>query len=201
MRPEDVSTPMNAHVGSGTRTAPRRRRSVPAYGPVDAVLGYVLFYVVVDRATPTVVDVIPGVLDVSASLVRLGLAAFLWFVLVTTALDQARRQLAALGVVDGDTRESFWSPAIPSETQTLAYVALLAVGGLVAAWTFEPAIETAVSLIRVVAALDGGAFDLAAFAVMVVFFVSFETAAYALDRLLVGGIRMMLVDEPGIDGA
>lgn len=162
---------------------------------------YVLFYVVVDRATPTVVDVLSGILGVPSSLVGPGLAAFLWFVLVTTVPDRARRQLTALGVLSGDTRESVWSPAIPSETQALAYVALLVIGGLVAAWTFEPAIGTAVSLVRVVATLDVGAVDLAEFPVMAVFFVAIETAAYAFDRLLVGGARMTLVDEPRTDGA
>lgn len=168
---------------------------------MDAVLGCVLFYVVVDRAAPTVVDVVPSVLGVSPSLVRLGLAASLWFVLVVTLLEQVRRQLTALGVLDGDLRGSLWSPAVPSETRGLAYVVLLIVGGLLAAWTFESAVETAVSLIRVVATLDVGAFDLAEFGVMVVFFVSFEAATYALDRLLVGGFRTILADGDRTDGA
>ena len=48
---------MSTRVDSGSHTGSRDGRYVPAYGPVDAVLGYALFYVVVDRATPTVVDV------------------------------------------------------------------------------------------------------------------------------------------------
>jgi hypothetical protein len=190
---------MNTHVDSGTEVGSRDGRYVPAYGPVDAVLGYALFYVVVDRATPTVVDVLGGVLGgVTAGSIRLGLAALLWFVLVVTVIDGARRQLAALGVVgDGEPDRSVWSPVIPSETQALAYVVLLALGGLVAAWTFESAVGTVVSLIRVVVTLDLGAFVLGEFLVMVVFFVSFEVAAYAADRLLVGGFRTMLVDGEG----
>jgi hypothetical protein len=39
MGPRDALTLMDAHVDSGTRTA-REQRYVPAYGPVDAVLGY-----------------------------------------------------------------------------------------------------------------------------------------------------------------
>ena len=189
---------MNTHVDTGSRTDSRGGRHVPAYGPVDAGLGYLLFYVVVDRATPTVVDVLGGA-GVTPSLVRLGLAAFLWFVLVVTALDQARRQLAALGVVGGadGTDGSVWSPALPSETQALAYVALLVLGGLVAAWTFEAAVGTVVSLVRVVATLDPGAIALGEVLVTVAFFVSFETAAYAADRLLVGGARTMLTEGRG----
>jgi hypothetical protein len=188
---------MSTRVDSRSRTASRDGRYVPAYGPVDAALGYALFYVIVDRATPIVVDVFGGVLGATAASVRLGLAAFLWFVLVVTAVDQARRQLAALGVVgDADVTDgSIWSPAVPSETQALAYVVLLVLGGLVAAWTFEGAIGTLVSLIRVVAALDPGAFVLGEFLVMALFFVSFEAATYAADRLLVGGVRAMLLED------
>ena len=199
MRPRVVLPTMSTRVDARERTGSRDGRYVPAYGPVDAALGYALFYVVVDRATPTVVDVFGGVLgDVTASSIRLGLAAFLWFVLVVTAVDQARRQLAALGVVgDGETDDSIWSPAVPSETQALAYVVLVVLGGLVAAWTFEGAIGTLVSLIRGVAALDPGAFVLGEFLVMALFFLSFEAATYAADRLLVGGTRAMLIEDRG----
>ena len=196
MRPQAVPTAMSTRVDSRSRTASRDGRYVPAYGPGDAALGYALFYVIVDRATPIVVDVFGGVLGATAASVRLGLAAFLWFVLVVTAADQARRQLAALGVVgDGETDESIWSPVVPSETQALAYVVLLALGGLVAAWTFESAVGTVVSLIRVVTALDLGAFALGEVLVMALFFVSFEAATYAADRLLVGGVRAMLLED------
>lgn len=189
---------MSTHVDAESRTGSRGGRYVPAYGPVDALLGYVLFYVVVDRATSTVVDVFGGLLTgLSPSAVRLGLAAFLWFVLVVTGIEQARRQLAALGVV-GEDRVGravwSWTRAIPTEPQALAYLVLLVVGGLLAAWTFEGAIETAVSLIRVVGALDLEAFVLGEFLVMVVFFVSFEVATFALDRLLIGGVREMLAE-------
>jgi hypothetical protein len=189
---------MSTRVGSRARTASRDGRYVPAYGPVDAVLGYALFYVVVDRATPTVVDALGSVLGgVTAGSIRLGLAALLWFVLVVTVIDQARRQFTALGLLgDADAADgNIWSPVVPSETQALAYVVLLALGGLVAAWTFESAVGTVVSLIRVVVTLDLGAFVLGEFLVMVVFFVSFEVAAYAADRLLVGGFRTMLVED------
>ena len=172
-----------------SREAPR----FPAYGPVDAALGFALFYVIVDRATPTVVDVLTDVLSVPPTLVGTGLAALLWFVLAVTVLDQARRQLAALGV---GGYEGGWpnrpKPGVPSRELALAYFGGLVVGGLLAWWTFAPAVETAVSLIRVVAALDVGAFDLLAFLVMVVFFVSYAVATRSLDRLVVGGVRAAL---------
>lgn len=47
----------------------------PAYGPIEAGLGYLLFYVLVGRTTPAVVTVFSEtVLDLSPSFVQFGLA-------------------------------------------------------------------------------------------------------------------------------
>ena len=117
-----MSTYADADVESRTRS--RERRPVPAYGPVDALLGYGLFYVVVERATPTVVAVVGDAVG-DAALVRLGLALALWFVLAVTLIDQLQRQLAALGVVSGDGSRR-WRLA-PFETLG-PYVALALAG-------------------------------------------------------------------------
>ena len=162
----------------------------PAYGPIDALLGYLLFYVLVDRATPTVVDVFTDVVGLPAALVRLGLAALLWVVLLATGLDQARRQLGALGVVNYD---GGWldrcEEGVPTERQSLLYLVGLLLGGLVVSWTAGGAIETAVALIPAIAALDVGAFLGVEFLAMVVFFVAYSVATRSLDRLVVGGLR------------
>jgi hypothetical protein len=163
---------------------------------VDAVLGFLLFYYLVDRATPTVVAVLTeSTLSLSPSLVRLGLAAFVWFVLAVTVLEQVRRQLASLGIGRYDTnRFSVFGRETPSETQALVALVAVLVFGLTAAWTFASAVETAISMIRIVATVDAGAFALGEFAVVVVFFVSFSLASKALDRLLVGGFRMLFTE-------
>ncbi|RLM57659.1 hypothetical protein DVK02_06210 [Halobellus sp. Atlit-31R] len=169
--------------------------SVPAYGPVDAVLGYALFYVVVDRVTPTVTATFAGVLSVPPSTVGLGLAAALWFVLATTAFDQLRRQLAALGVGTADAvrRETARSGTL-SEPQTEFYLAALLVGGVVAVWTFDTAMRSLPALIRVVGTLDPGAFVPREFLTVATFFVAFAVATHALDRLVVGAVRQWLAD-------
>jgi len=161
---------------------------------MDAVLGYALFYVVVDRATPTVMDVVTDALPgVSPSTVGLGLAIALWFVLAAIVLDQGRRQLAALGVGSAeDVRRAERTRPTPTRTNVAVYLLLLLVGGAIAALTFDPAVETAVSLIRIVAALDVAAFDLVGFLVMALFFVSYKAATWSADRLLVGGVRALL---------
>lgn len=166
----------------------------PAYGPIDAILGYILFYVLVDRATPTVVVVLTDVLsDVSPSLIRLGLAMVLWFILVVTVLDQVRRQLGALGIdAQENGNRGVLADIASTELQPLTYLVLVLVGGVVAAITFERAVETAVSMIRIVPALDAASFVPTDIVVMVVFFVSFGVATHALDRVAIGGLRRML---------
>jgi hypothetical protein len=163
----------------------------PADGPIEAALGFVLFYVVVDRATPTVVDVFAEeVLDLAPSLVGLALAGFLWFVLVVSVVDQVRRQLAALGLASHDAVGwTPWQPSPLSGGGVLGYGVLLAVGSLVAVLTVQTGLATAVELIPIVATLDVAAFPVADFVVMVVFFVSYGLATRALDRLVMGALR------------
>ena len=86
-------------MASGTaRTTPDADIHVPAYGPVEGVLGVALFYVLVDRASPMVVSVTAELLPgVPASAIRTSLAASIWVVGAVTVVDQLRRQLAALG--------------------------------------------------------------------------------------------------------
>lgn len=178
-----------------THSQPRRgSRYAPAYGPVDAVLGYALFYVVVTRATPTVVavatDVLPGV---ASSSVRFALAAALWFILVVTLLDQLRRQLTALGLashpeVDPDPENR----PPPSEPQALAYLVGVVFAGGIAWLTVDAGITALLSLLPAVATLDVGAIRLSALVLVAVFFVSYAIATRSLDRLLVGGLRWLL---------
>jgi hypothetical protein len=116
------------------QTTAGRRPHLPAYGPIDGVLGFAVFYVFVERATPTVVDVftaaVPGV---AASTVGFGLAALLWFVLAVTLLDQLQRQLAAVGVGTRSAVARADSEAgTPGETRLLVYLSGVTVGGVVA---------------------------------------------------------------------
>jgi len=184
---------MTTYVGSDVRGEAPRRSHVPAYGPIDAALGFALFYVIVDRATPAVVAVFTDLLDVAPSAVGVALAEILWFVGTLTLVDQLRRQLAALGVGTHDevAREAR-SRAVPSETRTLAYLTVLLVCGLLAAWTFQSALDTAVSLVYLVRALDVGAFVTGEILELVVFVVSYGLASHALDRLVIGGVRAAL---------
>jgi len=182
---------MSIPTSDSTYRVRERRSAVPAYGPIEAAVGFVVFYAVFDRVTPTVVDVLTdAVSDLSASAVGFGLASFLWFVLAVTIIDQTRRQLAALGIVDADPGWQFTSgPATLSDRLAIQYLAVSLVSGLLAAWTFERAMTALVSTIRLVATQDTSGFAVGEALWMVGFFVGAGVAAYALDRLLIGVIR------------
>lgn len=174
-----------------TGTAGSNGRHIPAYGPVDAVLSYVMFYLVFTRATPTfravLSDVLPGI---SPEDVGFALAVFMWFVLIVSGIDQVRRQLAAVGIGHHSEVESDRSkPAVPSEPRVLLYLVGAIIGSLLTVWTFEPGVETAISLIEIFAGFDLDAFDLGAFTVMIIFFIAYGVVTWTVDRLVIGGIR------------
>jgi len=166
----------------------------PAYGPIEAALGYVLFYILIDSVTPAVITVFSDtVLDLSPSFVRFGLATALWFMLVVIVIDQTRRQLAALGIVTYDDFQlRLWSRVTPSSLRTVGYLVALVAGTAIAVITFDRAVDALLTLIPVVAAVDVVAFDLVELFVMVVFFVAYSVAAHSLDRLVIGGIRVLV---------
>ncbi|MFC6942880.1 hypothetical protein ACFQE8_23470 [Salinirubellus sp. GCM10025818] len=178
------------------RTEAAIHREFPAYGPIEAILGYVLFYVLVDRATPVVVETFSEtVLDLSSSFLEFGLAMALWFVLAVTAVDQVRRQLAALGLVSYDEYQlRVWSRVTPSSLRTTGYLVAVVVGGGVAVLTFQRAIETLVSLIPLFATVDPARFDIIGLLAMVAFFVAYGIATHSLDRLVIGAIHALSAD-------
>ncbi|WP_416841372.1 hypothetical protein [Haloferax sp. DFSO52] len=165
----------------------------PAYGPIDSVLSFVVFYIFVTRATPTIVDVFSSITGLSPSAIGFGLAGFLWFILVVTLLDVVRRQFAAAGFGSRQsTEEQTRQAGVPSASRAVFYLVVVLVGGVVAVWSFEPAVAAGIGLIRMVGTLDTGAFDIVGFLVMILFFVSFGAATRALDRLVIGGVRAVL---------
>ena len=176
------------------RHADEKESSFPAYGPIEASLGYLLFYILVNRVTPAVLTVFSETgLNLSPSFVRFGLAIALWFILVVTAIDQTRRQLAALGVGTYDEYQlQRWSRVTPSSLRTGGYLLALIVGTAVAVTTFNHAVAALLSLIPVVATLDVVAFDVIEVFVMIVFFLSYSGAAHSLDRLVIGGIQTLM---------
>jgi len=166
----------------------------PAYGLVDAVLTYAMFYVIVDQLTPTVTTTLSTTLpDVSPDTVGLGLAVFLWFVLVVTVIDQARRQLAALGIgrhsaVDSDRS----NPAVPAKTSFVVYLLAAVFAGVVVVGTVDTAIDTLHATVVIVARPETATFDFWAIALLVLFFVAYGVLTWSVDRFVIGGLRSVL---------
>lgn len=187
-----MSTFTDASTGTDHRRG--RRPRLPAYGPVDAVVGFAVFFIFVERATPTVLVVVTSAVPgISAETVGLGLAAVLWVVLGIVLFEQLQRQLAAVGLGTRSTvARAERQAGVPGEVRVVAYFGGLAVGGAVALWTFETAVLTGISLIRIVGTLDTEPFVLVEFAIMVVFFVSFAAASHSLDRLVIGTVRRVV---------
>lgn len=183
---------MGTYVDSPTDS--REGTLFPAYGPVDSVLSFAAFYVFVQRATPTIVEIVTTSFpNVSDSSVRLWLAVLLWVILAVTVLDQARRQLAALGVgsrvaVNHSERER----GVPSGMWVFVYITIVLAGGTIAALTFTRAIDTGISILRIIPTMDVAALSLIDIVLLILFFVSFGAATRALDRLAIGGIRVVL---------
>ncbi|MDB9232669.1 hypothetical protein [Halorubrum ezzemoulense] len=127
-------------VASAARRVDEDDSQFPPHGPVEACLGYLLFYILVIRVTPAVVAMSgDAALSLPSSFVRFGLAAALWFVLVVTAVDQARR-LAALGVgTNDDPGLRVRSRVVPSSPRTTGYLLALIADTAVAMVTFDGA--------------------------------------------------------------
>ena len=165
----------------------------PAYGPIDSILSYVVFYIFVEQATPTIIEVFTTVTGMPASAVGFGTAALLWFILVVTGIDIVRRQLAAVGIGTRDSiDQTDRQRGAPSTTRMLVYAGVVVVGGAIASVTFQTAVDVGITMIRILGTLDFATFDFVAFFVMILFFVTFGAATRALDRLVIGGVRAVI---------
>jgi hypothetical protein len=164
---------------------------LPAYGFVDAALTYGMVYVIVDRLSPTVTTTfVRAVPDVSPEVVGLGLAAFLWLVLIVTVVDQARRQLAAVGIgshraVDRERAR----PAAPGKAAAVGYLVAGVMAGVVAFGTVETAIDTLRSTVVIVGQPASASVDLIGILSVILFFVAYGLLTWSVDRLVVGAIR------------
>lgn len=172
---------------------------LPAYGPVEAAVGYVLFFILVDRATPVLVDELAAPFpDAVPEPFMTYAAVVLWLVLVALLLATVRGQLAAnpRTFADADERESFLDEQRRDRWRYRIDAALVVVGGAATVLTWDVFVAVLVDLLSVVVVeLDGatpalpGAEEVA---VSVVFLVGVAALARGLDRLLVGGVRELL---------
>jgi hypothetical protein len=191
---------MSTTTTTRSRVPAGSRRRLPAFGPVEALVSFAAFYVFLDRATPTIVETFAGVLDVEPGAVGFATAALLWFVGVLTVAEQVRRQLVAAGSLavrptsDDRWREAVagWREGVPLPIRAGLYLAVLSVCGTLAAVSFDWAVETGITMIRVVTTLNPGLLVPLDAVLLVGFFVAFGLAAKALDRLVVEAVRALV---------
>jgi hypothetical protein len=184
------------------RTAHDRRRSVrllyPEYGPVEALVGFGAFYLILEWMTPTLVDTLAGPLpDLVPDPLTTLTAMLLWLILgiivaaiVLEFVGENPREFE-----DRSERDAYLDEHRPSDRDYRHNLALMVLGGATAVLSWSTAIEVLRGTFPVVVELGGvvpPGQSLADGAVFVVFFVGVAAYARGLDRLVVGGMREFL---------
>lgn len=173
-----------------------REPRFPAYGPIEGVLGVAMLYLVVARATPTFVTVLEDLAPLfEPATVRTILAVTLWAILAATLVEQVRRQLTALDLYP-HAKTAFDPSGRPlSGRRMVGYLVVLVLGLLFIPYTYDAALNTAAALIPTVAYQNAEPFFVWDFVVMVIFFITYGLTIRALDRLIIYGTRLALVDR------
>lgn len=170
----------------------------PEYGPIESLLGFGLFYLLLDTLTPHIVTTLTGPFpDLVPEPVTTATAALLWLVGITTLLAIALTQLDANPhtFTDQDARATFLDQHRPTEPFYTRSLGLLVLGGATAYLTWDTTITYLEGLLPVVVDTTGefpGVMTIENTVVFVLFFVGFAAYARGLDRLIIGGIREFL---------
>ena len=170
----------------------------PEYGPIDSIVGFAIFYLLVDALTPTFVDALALVLpDVATSTLTTGTALALWLVAGITALTVVLPQVAAnpRRFDSRDERDAFLDANRPSEMQYKVNLTLLVLGGATAFLAWRTVLDVFRGMLPVVVELGGEippVLTAGNVAIFVVFVVGVAAYARGLDRLVIGGVREFL---------
>jgi hypothetical protein len=186
--------------GARERAARGRTRGTfrvfyPEYGPVEAALGLVVLYLVVDVATPVLVESLAEPLpDLVPEPLTTLTAASLWvlsaLVVFAAALDQWRVNPREFG--SREDRDRFLDANRLEEWRYYANAGLVLAGAAVAvvSWdTFRAVLEPVlVTVVEVDAASLSGT-PIADVVVFVAFFVGVSAVTRGIDRVVVGSLR------------
>ena len=170
----------------------------PEYGPVEGLVGFGIFYLLVDRLTPALVSALSGPLpDLAPDTIRLGTAGLCWLVFGLTLLSIALTQLAdnPRKFADSAARERFLDDHRPTESGLRLHLVLMVFGGATAVLAWDTAVAVLESMFPIVVAAGGplpAVLSLGNAAILVAFFLGFAAYARGLDRLVVGGMREFL---------
>jgi len=170
----------------------------PQYGPVEALVGVGVFYAIVDRMTPVLVEALEGVLPtlVPDPFTTL-LAMFLWAIALLTLGSQVYAQLRPnpLTFESRADRQAYLDRKRPTDGEYTFNLVLLTLGAIIALLAWNGAIGFLEDVIPVVVELDGevpAAMTVENAFVLAAFFVGLAAYTRGLDRLVIGGMRELL---------
>lgn len=180
----------------------RFRLFYPEFGPVDAVLGFALFYFLVGLATVVAVD---SLANSAPTLVPEPLSTWaaylLWVVLALVALGQLVVQVQSnpRTFATAAERRQFLETRRPTERQYRWWAVWVFVGGAVAYVTFSRFVPTFATVVRFFVDLFVGPVPTGPFRVVdaflfVSFFVAYSVLTRGLDRLVIGSLRSLVAD-------
>lgn len=172
---------------------------VPAYGPIQDVVGYWFFYVTVRAIGPTIVSVLDGV-GVDPELVRYGLAIGLWLLLGLTLIGVFQAQWRSIRQASREDRRSKDRPRFdsPGRMTFLGHVVTIGVSGTVIIAFFPRFVRALTAIIVGVANVPAVTIPPAAIGWVVLVGVAMGTFGYCLDRTVIGAIRRRMA-RPAID--
>lgn len=177
----------------------------PAFGPVDALLGYAFFYFVVglgtavafDALAPVAPEMVPEPLGTWAAIV-------LWVMLGLIVLGQTAEQVREnpRRFESEADRAAFLDRHRPTERRYLWWAAWVLVGGAVAYLLFPGFVESFARFVRFFVAMLAGAVGPRSLGVgdllnLVGFSLGFAALTRGLDHLVVGSLRALLADVYG----
>jgi len=169
----------------------------PEFGPIEALVGFGVFAVLVDRLTPAAVA---GLADRFPDLIApftTGTAVLLWLVggvtVLHVALDLFRPNPRTF--TDPEARDAFLDAQRPSAADVRRNLVVMVLGAATALLAWETVVAVFEAMIPVVIEPGGqlpASLSLGNVAILVVFFLAVAAYARALDRLVVGGAREFL---------
>lgn len=174
----------------------RRILFVPAYGPIEAVLGYGFFYFLVAVGTPVVRDAVAdSPLGIDPGLVTFASAGALWLILGLTILGQLTEQWRdnPRRFDDAESLHQFLAAIAPSisRMQGWAFAALL--GLLIVVFGFDAFLDSYRSLLEgmvlVVGTQEGVSVVFGSLPWFIVYTIGFSLVTRYTDRLLLGWDR------------
>lgn len=174
----------------------RRILFVPTYGPIEAVLGYGFFYVLVAVGTPIVRDAVAdSPLGIDPGLVTLAAAGALWVILGLTILGQLTEQWRdnPRRFEDAESTHQFLTAIAPSISRMQGWALLALLGLVVVVFGFEAFLDSyrllLEGMVLVVGTGENASMVFRSLPWVIVYTIGFSLVTRYTDRLILGWDR------------